>query len=1039
MIGSILRPRERELLVQLLIQREGALSWDWTEIGSVHSDVAPPQRILTIEHDAWQAAPFNYPKSLQGEVRKMVKERFDRGTLEPCHGPYRNPWFLVKKKSGGHRMINACLNMNAVTLRDANLPPNVDDFSDEFAGMKITSLIDLFSGYDQISLDKRDRDMTAFMTPIGLLRQTTLPQGATNSVQQFVRIINRVLAEQIPDCAQTFLDDIAVKGPKSNYNDEQYPSDDDRAVFGCRKFVLEHLKNLDQTLLSAELAGLTMSGEKSQFCAEGLKMVGFVIDGDGRHPDVEKISKIVNWPACKNVTEVRAFLGICVYYRVFVVCFAILSAPLYKLLEKDVVFVWKKAHDVAMQAMKEALTSAPALISLDYGSGNIIILAVDASKQGWGAVLMQLIQKKRHPARFESGLWSEAEQKYDAGKLEARGLMKALKKFRNWLYGVRFVLEIDANTLVAQLKQSPSDLPGALITRWLTWIRIFDFDVKHVPGKKHTAADGLSRRPAGEGETLDTEDIDDWIDDQLEKNCSAAMFRSYPATVEDIEELEVGPHLDPPNEEDRHDILDESYTEEWQTLARFLVRFTRPPGLYGKDYRNYRERADRYEVYGDLLYRKASKNIPRKRVIARDEDREKVVREMHDELGHRGEESTYRRVADRYWWPQLFEAVRTYIKTCDQCQRRARVRDHEELHPTYSAVAWQKVALDIVKMPSKNGKTCMLLMRDDLTGWVEGAALSSATALAVADAFEQKIVLTHGCPQELSTDWGPENRSLEEIILQRHKIHHNRSSPHHPEGQGMIERGHKPIIEALARMSDGGYGSWVSLLPKALWADRISVKRSTGRSPFYLVMGREPVLHADLEFTTWQLRNRPDVHTTEDLLEMRMQQIVHRDKDVLEAAHHLQRMREKGKEIFDETHATRSPLSVGDLVLEHNTGRRFKGKYRLEYMWSGPYRIATANAEKGYYGLEELDGTMIEIKKAVAGNRLRRFHLRDVNVPVEELQQRAENTRPPEPDSEDEDAAIPPAERLTDKQIPRNTVRVALPPVPSGTYTRYEN
>jgi len=36
--------------------------------------------------------------------------------------------------------------------------------------------------------------------------------------------------------------------------------------------------------------------------------------------------------------------------------------------------------------------------------------------------------KKRHPARFESGVWNEVEKKYDGRKLECQGLLKDLKK-----------------------------------------------------------------------------------------------------------------------------------------------------------------------------------------------------------------------------------------------------------------------------------------------------------------------------------------------------------------------------------------------------------------------------------------------------------------------------------------------------------------------------------------------------------------------------------------------------------------------------------
>ena len=92
----------------------------------------------------------------------MIRDRIRSGRLEACHGPYRNPWFLVKKKDGKHRLINAVMHINKVTKRDANLPLNTDEFSEGFAGNIITSLIDFFSGYDQIELAETSRDLTAF-------------------------------------------------------------------------------------------------------------------------------------------------------------------------------------------------------------------------------------------------------------------------------------------------------------------------------------------------------------------------------------------------------------------------------------------------------------------------------------------------------------------------------------------------------------------------------------------------------------------------------------------------------------------------------------------------------------------------------------------------------------------------------------------------------------------------------------------------------------------------------------------------------------
>jgi RNase H-like domain found in reverse transcriptase len=89
-----------------------------------------------------------------------------------------------------------------------------------------------------------------------------------------------------------------------------------------------------------------------------------------------------------------------------------------------------------MEKLKELPTVAPTLIILDSGpSTGMIYLTVDKSTTiRWGATLEQLQDDgKRKPARYESGVWNDVERKYDAVKLECRGLLKALKKLRFWL------------------------------------------------------------------------------------------------------------------------------------------------------------------------------------------------------------------------------------------------------------------------------------------------------------------------------------------------------------------------------------------------------------------------------------------------------------------------------------------------------------------------------------------------------------------------------------------------------------------------------
>ena len=186
------------------------------------------------------------------------------------------------------------------------MPPSMDDFSKEFAGCQLTLLIDFFSRYDQVPLDEKSQDLTTFQMPLGLLRQTTLPQGATNSVAQFVRIVTKILEDLIPHNYMPFLDDIGVKGPRTTYNSKE-------VLPGVRRFVIEHIQALDKTLEQLERAGCTI-GPKSQFCINGIVIVGFVYRAEGKSPKTAKVIKILEWRPCTNIQEARAFVGVCVYY-----------------------------------------------------------------------------------------------------------------------------------------------------------------------------------------------------------------------------------------------------------------------------------------------------------------------------------------------------------------------------------------------------------------------------------------------------------------------------------------------------------------------------------------------------------------------------------------------------------------------------------------------------------------------------------------------------------------------------------------------------
>ena len=376
-IADWLWPREVEMLKEVFWCREAALSFDFSESGRIHPDVVPPVKLNTIPHEAWKEGNFPIPRKLRGEVGEMVQERLARGVLELSKSPYSNPWFLVKKKDKGYRLINNAVRINKVTVQDANLPPNPDKFSEEFAGCQVVSLIDFFSGYDQVELHEDSRPLTAFYTPThGLVQQCTLPMGTTNSVAEFVRVVTKILQNLIPKACMPYMDDIAVKGPKEDYGGETL-------IPGVRRFIAEHIGNIDKVLHNLEMAGATASGFKSDWCYDSMGIVGYTVDKHGRHPAQKKVDKILTWPPCTNPKDVRMFIGVCVYYWIWIENFALIAAPLFGLLRKDADFSWTPEVQAAMDLLKKRLTEAPALVSVNYTEPMLLlIIAVDGCKKG---------------------------------------------------------------------------------------------------------------------------------------------------------------------------------------------------------------------------------------------------------------------------------------------------------------------------------------------------------------------------------------------------------------------------------------------------------------------------------------------------------------------------------------------------------------------------------------------------------------------------------------------------------------------------------
>ncbi len=69
-----------------------------------------------------------------------------------------------------------------------------------------------------------------------------------------------------------------------------------------------------------------------------------------------------------------------------------------------------------------------------------------------------------------------------------------------------------------------------------------------------------------------------------------------------------------------------------------------------------------------------------KRMIDDFEERQQILKQLHDEKNHRDKEDIYRRIIDRCWWDDLYDDAQKYVKTCSKCQMRNLIKEKEALH-----------------------------------------------------------------------------------------------------------------------------------------------------------------------------------------------------------------------------------------------------------------------------------------------------------------------------------------------------------------------
>ena len=226
---------------------------------------------------------------------------------------------------------------------------------------------------------------------------------------------------------------------------------------------------------------------------------------------------------------------------------------------------------------------------------------------------------------------------------------------------------------------------------------------------------------------------------------------------------------------------------------------------------------------------------------------------MHDELllqyhnepsaGHLGADKTLDHLRQVAYWVNMSRDVERHCQECVTCQwSKLPLSQHAPMNNIPVGRPWEMVAADIHEVPlSANNNRYLLVVQDYFTKWVEAVPIPNQTATRITSELV-KLFSAFGLPNILHSDQG---RNFESTLLKQtleaFGIRKTHTTAYHPQGDGMVERFNRSLLQLLRTYIDK-QEEWEQYLPLVLYAYRSAKHSSTGVSPFLLMFGRQPTM-----------------------------------------------------------------------------------------------------------------------------------------------------------------------------------------------------